>query len=171
MKHIAPFTLALSLLLLVGCGKPAQEVESEQVAVPPVFVEQPITGTPVSIPKARTQFKAGDEVVLTGLVMGVPAPFVEGRAVFVLGDDGSMAPCTDGCSMPWDACCDSESARMAGTATIQVVDENGKPLRLGLKGINGLSELSRVTVAGTVAPNASAQAFIVNASAIHIDLR
>ena len=58
-----------------------------------------------------------------------------------------------------------------GTVTVQVLGNDGKPVRTGLKGINGLAELSRVTVAGTVAKNSSPEAFVVNASAIHVGIR
>jgi len=172
MKTKSIFVMA-AMAVLSGCGKQTQEKQAA-VEVPPEFVAQAIEGTPVPIPEART-LKAGEKVVLTGLVMGIPHPFVEGRAVFVLGDEGTLNPCDlkgdDHCPTPWDVCCDPPELKAAGTATIQVVDDSGKPLRTGLKGVNGLKELSRVTVAGTVAPNSSPEAFIVNADAIHIGVR
>jgi hypothetical protein len=165
----------LILALLFGCGKPAEKETTSTVELPPVFVEKALTGTPTPIPEARQNLKAGDEVLLTGLIMGVMHPFVEGRAVFVLGDEATLTPCDlnegDGCLTPWDTCCDPATIRMAGTATIQLVDADGTLLRTGLKGSKGLNELSRITVSGTVAPNSSPQAFIVNANAIHIGVR
>ena len=160
--------------LLLGCEKQTEEKQAA-VELPPIFVAQPIIAPPTPIPEARKQFKPGDTVILTGLIMGVPNPFVEGRAAFVLGDEATITPCDaiddDHCSMPWDACCDPAEIRMNGTATIQVVDENGRPLKTGLKGINGLRELSRVTVSGTVAPNSSELSFLVNADAVYIGIR
>lgn len=136
---------------------------------------QDIQSKPSATPKARNTFNAGEEVILTGLIMGVHHPFVEGRAAFVLGDEATLTPCdlkeSDKCKIPWDTCCDPAAIRMAGTATIQVVDENGKLLKTGLKGINGLSELSRVTISGKVASNSSPDAFIVNAEKIYIGVR
>ena len=174
MKKII-FTTLTGLTLLAGCSKQEDKPQPPSVEIPPVFVITEIQGAPTAIPEARTSFAAGDEVILTGLIMGVNHPFVEGRAAFVLGDEATLTPCdlktSDKCKMPWDACCDPAAVRMAGTATIQVLDENGKLIRTGLKGINGLTELSRVTVAGTVAPNSTTEAFIVNARAIHIGVR
>ncbi len=174
MNKTTILTLA-AMAVLSGCGKQTETKEASAVDVPPVFVLQPIDGTPVPIPEARTQFKAGEKVILTGLIMGVPHPFVEGRAVFVLGDEGSLVPCDmkgdDHCPAPWDNCCDPGDVKAAGTVTVQVLGDDGKPLRTGLKGVNGLAELSRVTVAGTVAPNSSPEAFIINADAIHIGVR
>lgn len=174
MKKSYVVTLSAVLAVLVGCGGSEEEVSTADV--PPVFVEDAIAGTPTPIPAARGQFKPGDEVTLTGLVMGVKDPFVKGRAVFVLGDEATITPCDrmgddDHCATPWDACCDANTIRSAGTAAIQVLDESGRPAKVGLKGVHGLSELSRVTVSGVVAPNSTPAAFVVNATAIHIGVR
>ncbi len=158
--------------LIAGCGGKTEKPTAVVVPTPDVFVATEPAGTPAPIPQARKELKAGDEVVLKGLVMGVMTPFVDGRAVFVLGDEGTITPCNarddDHCPTPWDVCCDSPEAKVAGTATIQVLGEDGKVLALGLKGVGGLKELSRVTVRGVVAPMSSAQAFVVNATAIHV---
>jgi len=158
--------------LVVGCSDKTEKPATAVAPTPEVFVTVPLTGTPAPIPQARKEFKPGDEVLLKGLVMGVLKPFVDGRAVFVLGDEVSITPCNamdeDHCRTPWDACCDPQEVRAAGTATIQVLGDDGKVLAHGLKGVGGLRELSRVTVRGIVAPMSSAQAFVVNATAIHV---
>lgn len=163
------------IVLLAGCSKQEQVSQAPAVEIPPVFVAVPIEGTPVPIPEARAKYSSGDEVLLTGLIMGVLHPFVEGRGVFVLGDESTITPCDrisdDHCKTPWDACCDPSEILSAGTVTIQVLGDDGKPLRTGIKGVNGLSELSRVTVAGIVADSSSPEAFVVNASAIYIGER
>lgn len=174
MKTNMMITLLACTGLLAGCGEkkeagiPDKEATKEFVATTPV-------GTPIPIPEARTQFKAGDSVVLTGLVMGTPHPFVEGRGVFVLGEVGVITPCDelhgDSCKTPWDTCCDTPENKAVATATIQILGEDGRPIRTGVKGMNGLKELSRVTVAGTVDDRSTPEAFIVNASAIHVGVR
>lgn len=174
MKKTDLMILIASSTLVWGCSKQPVKVEAV-VTLPPVFVETALEGQPTPIPKARTLFKRGDEVLLTGLIMGVQLPFVEGRAAFILGDEAALTPCdlmnSDSCKTPWDACCDPAPIRMSATATVQILDTDGALLRTGLKGLNGLKELSRVTVKGTVAPNSSPTAFIVNAKAIHIGVR
>ena len=174
MKKTDLMILIASSALVLGCGKQPDKTEAA-VSLPLVFVEKAIAGQPTPIHEARTLFKPGDEVLLTGLIMGVKLPFVDERAAFVLGDEATLTPCDlvhgDSCSTPWDVCCDPAPARMNGTATIQILDAEGKLVRTGLKGLNGLKELSRITVAGTVAPNSSPTAFIVNAKAIHIGVR
>ncbi|MDZ8119272.1 hypothetical protein [Pontiella agarivorans] len=171
MKKIMGMGFVAGVLLIAGCGKKDASVQVLEIEIPDVFVSEPIDGEPTAIPEAR-KAKAGDKIVLSGLVMGVHHPFVEGRGVFVLGDDGTLEPCDakgdDHCPTPWDACCDPAELKQAGTVTVQVLGDDGKPIRTGLKGVNGLAELSRVTVSGTVAENSSPAAFIVNAKAIHV---
>jgi hypothetical protein len=100
----------------------------------------------------------------------VKNPFVEGRAVFVLGDEKTIPRCgMDHCPTPWDACCTPVEIRAAGTVTVQVLDDAGNVVAQSAKGMNGLKELSKVTVAGTVAPNSSAEAFVVNAKSLYVE--
>lgn len=170
MKTLMMITMATAIVLVAACGKKESAVP---VTTPAAFVNVEPEGIPIPIPEARKTLKPGDEVLLQGRVMGVRNPFVNGRAVFVLGDNETITPCTemgeeDHCRTPWDACCDLVEVRASGTASIQVLDEDGKVLTHGLKGVNGLRELSRVTVKGVVAPMASAEAFVVNAKALYV---
>jgi len=163
------------ILLLSACGQEAPAPESRTVLseLSPLF--QPIDASAVlsSIPELRAQVSPGDEVVFMAKVMGSETPFVEGRALMVVGDEGTITSCDlmaveDHCKTPWDACCDTREAVLAGTATIQVVDAEGKVLRYGFRGVEGLKELSRVRVRGIVAPMSTEQALIVNATAIEV---
>ncbi|AKJ64814.1 hypothetical protein [Kiritimatiella glycovorans] len=161
-----------AMVVGVGCGKKAEQGSVEPVAVPKAFVSEEPAGEPTPIPEAR-KLPPGTDVLLKGLVMGVRSPFVEGRALFILGDEATITPCNakddDHCSMPWDACCDPLEVRAAGTAAIQVLDDTGEVLEQGLKGVNGLKELSRVTVAGAVAPHSTTNAFVVNAASLYVE--
>jgi hypothetical protein len=49
-----------------------------------------------------------------------------------------------------------------------LIGTDGKVLPIGLKGVSGLKELSKVTVKGTVAPGSTAEAFVVIASAVFV---
>lgn len=162
------------LLLLVACQQ-----ETEPVAVietPPELagmfqrVADDVTG---SIPEIRNQVKPGDDVVIVAKVMGTETPFVEGRALMVVGDEETITSCDlmsddDHCETPWDACCDSREGILKGIATVQVVGADGKVLASGLRGVNGLKELSRVKVQGVVAPLSSEQALVINATVIEV---
>jgi len=167
------FACAIALILMVGCGKndspqvkvaPGEGLKKYFVATPPANAEE--------IHIVRASAEPGAAITLKGLVMGRMKPFVEGRAAFVLGDRTILTPCNekegDECPTPWDVCCDSAELKRIGTATIQIVDEDGRVIAEELRGVNGLSELSKLTVRGMVAESSSGDALIVNASEIYV---
>lgn len=169
--------LALFATALVSCSeKPAATAtEVEVEATPPelqaVFVDR-IADEASPIHLARTTIQPGDVVVLKGQVMGASEPFVDGRAAFILGDRAKLTPCNerpdDPCETPWDACCDSKEAFRDGTATIQVVGEDGRTLKSSLEGVEGLKKLSKILVKGEVAEQSGPGNLVVNATAIQI---
>jgi hypothetical protein len=167
--------LLFTALLLSACGSqtPAPESGTEPVdpAIQSVFTPVSSDTEPLPIPQARAEKAPGDSVVLEGRIMGVMEPFVEGRSAFVLGDNSVITPCSDmemSCDTPWDACCDPNDVRVDGTATIQIVDADGRVLRQGLEGVNGLTKLASVRVGGTLNPASSPQSLIVNATSIEL---
>jgi len=167
-KVLGMFVLAA---LTVGCGRKAAE-QAASIPPPPQFVNMALEAEAKPIPEAR-KLAPGTKVVLKGRVMGVREPFAKERALFVLGDEGTITPCNamadDHCPMPWDACCDPVAIRSVGTASIELLGEDGRVLPIGLKGVGGLKELSKVTVAGNVAPGSTAEAFVVIASAVFVE--
>jgi hypothetical protein len=128
----------------------------------------------LKISEAR-KLAPGDKVTVSGKIIGAPSVFVEGRASFVMGDPEPLISCDiregDGCTTPWDVCCMDSKSIAANTLSVQVVDKGGKVLKLGLKGQNGLKELAFLTVQGTIAPNSSAEAMIINAEAIQVNTK
>jgi len=134
-------------------------------------VDAPETLTPLHI--LRQSAAAGDPVVFEAKVMGSAAPFVNRRAVMVVGDDTLLTSCdithTDAsCPLPWDLCCDDPDLIRAGTATVQVLDADGAVIRHGLKDIQTLRELSRVRILGRVDPQSAGDVWIVNAEGIEV---
>jgi hypothetical protein len=182
IKQIATHAAQLSgiLLLATGCGSatsPDNTTASSAEETPPIladaFAAVPRPATMPPIHELRTQAQPGDDVVVEGKIMGVMKPFVENRALFVLGDEDIITSCDllgddDHCDTPWDACCEDPKNLRAGTISIQVVDANGHVLRHAIRGVNNLAELSRVRVAGTVSEHSTTDAFIVNARAIEV---
>jgi len=176
-----PFiTLAIVSVLmsvLTGCGKggstsPSHAVDPAVRAALDAVFDAPIDGTPSPIPILRREARPGDTVVVEGKIMGVMTPFMDNRAVFVLGDTSTLTSCDerhgDGCKTPWDVCCDPPEAIRAGIATVQIAEAGGGIVRNGLKGFRGLRELSRVRVQGVVADGSSADSLVINARAISI---
>lgn len=176
MKSIALVSIT-SLLLFSGCGRKSETAATSDAAKPADaqlaqwFTDQ-VPVDPVAIHLIRSTAKPGDEVTVSGRIMGRSQPFVDGRAAFILGDPAKLTPCNerpdDECKTPWDNCCDSKEARQEGTATIQITGPDGRVLNQSLKGVHGLSELATVTLTGKVAPNSTAEALVINATLIHV---
>jgi hypothetical protein len=107
-------------------------------------------GDVIPVAEARRTAKTGDTVSLAGYIGGRAEPFTEGRAVFLLADSEAAPACTDACAVPWDACCTPRETITANSATVQVVDAGGMPLKVGLEGRDGLKPGATVTVVGKV---------------------
>jgi hypothetical protein len=177
MKQHAIAMLPVLALSLTACKEQstpsaaASPPSAADLAVFDRFFAASPPASPGEIHTVRTTAKPGDTITVKGLVMGREKPFVEGRAAFVLGDRTLLTPCNDkpgdNCTTPWDTCCDKEAIPQA-TATIQLVDADGRVLKQGLKGVHGLTELSAVTLTGTVDKASTPEALIINASQLHV---
>ncbi|MCW1923275.1 hypothetical protein OKA05_11985 [Luteolibacter arcticus] len=166
-----------ALCLLPSCQeKSTSTAEPKAPAAPSAELSKVLgtapTGEAKAIHVARTTAKPGDEITLTGRIMGSKKPFVEGRAAFIVGDPEVLTPCNempgDECKTPWDACCDSAEEKKTGIATVQIAGADGKVLGEGIEGVGGLKNLATVVVSGKVAPGSSADALIVNATALQV---
>ena len=124
----------------------------------------------VPVEEAKKTAKVGDTVTITGRVGGSRNPFIANRAVVTLVGPG-LAACSDNpddkCSQPWDYCCESKADIAAHSATIQVVETDGRPAGYGLRGAHGIKELSTLIVVGEVAA-AEGPNLVVNASKIYV---
>ena len=167
---------ALFAATLASCSEKLEVKEAETQAVSPelkaVFVGS-ITDEASPIHLARTTVQPGDVIVIKGQVMGAAEPFVDGRAAFILGDREKLTPCNemgedDHCPTPWDACCDEKDDFREGTATIQVVGPDGRPLKQSLEGVEGLEKLSKILVKGRVAEQSGTNNLVINASEIQV---
>lgn len=167
-------SMAATLALFVATTIAADEKKansSDKTATLPegFFLEKEPEGAK-TVEESKAVAKAGDKVVIRGRIGGSKSPFVEKRAVFTLMGAGLKA-CSDmkddKCKTPWDYCCDTAEDIAKHSAMIQVVDGEGSPLRLGLKGTNGLKELSEVVVVGTV-KEAKDKVLIVDITGLHV---
>lgn len=170
--------VAFAALALAGCkpsesDKPRDESTAATAELPQaLFVASAPAGAKEVI-QLKSDAPASGEVVIHGRIGGRGTPFVNGAAVFVL-IDSSLKPCNelpaDSCSRPWDYCCETPETLKTSTATIQVVDEAGKPIRLDLKGQHGLEPLAELTVAGEIARHDDGT-LVINAKQIHVHAR
>lgn len=177
MKTKTTCLLIACSVLLVSCDKKSTptaadvSVSGPSPALAAVLAESPV-GEAASIVAIRSTAKPGDEITVSGRIMGGKKPFVDGRAAFILGDPEVLTPCNevpgDECETPWDACCDSPEDKKRATATIQIIGADGRVLKEPVEGVGGLKNLAPVTVTGKVAEGSSADLLIVNASAIGV---
>ncbi len=172
------YLLFATVALLASCkekpesdaatAKPAAETSA---ALQAVLAAAP-KGEPQSIVNAKTTAKPGEEITITGRIMGSSSPFVDGRAAFILGDPGVLTACSDNpgdeCETPWDNCCDSKEDKKRGTVTVQIIDADGRVLKEPVEDVGGIKKLATLTVTGKVAEGSTADLLILNATAIQV---
>lgn len=180
--RILRLTCGLALAALIAC-KPAAVADNdglkEDVAenaglrsdLEAVFVSA-APEKALTVSEVFTDPTPGREVVISGEVMGAMNPFVTGRAMMVIGDPTKITPCNrrpgDQCETPWDVCCDDPDVIKKSIATIQVVGEDGRPLKESLQKTNGIDFLSYVTVKGTIAEGSNPRNLLIDAQKIHV---
>ncbi|GFO83432.1 MAG: hypothetical protein A49_30590 [Methyloceanibacter sp.] len=173
MVAVSAASFCLTIVGLQDAGgkkQPTASVAGTAPALPSGFFLEKEPEGAKTVEESKAAAKSGDKVVIRGRIGGSKNPFIEKRAVFTLMGAGLKA-CSDDpedkCKTPWDYCCDTAEAIAKHSATIQVVDAEGAPLRMGLKGTNGLKELSEVVIQGTV-KEAKDKVMILNATAMYI---
>lgn len=124
------------------------------------------------VAEIKADAEGPDEVVVVGRIGGRVQPFLEGAAVFLLADLG-MKHCGeihgDTCPQPWDYCCEPKDSLMKNTATIQLVDDSGRPLKVDVKEKHGLEPLRILTIKGKVAQREAGGALVINAEKIYVE--
>ena len=179
-KMICGLTLAVaSVGAIVGCDSgeappptpPAQPTAESAAALPSsLFLAKAPEGA-IELAAAKKSAKPGDEIVVRGRVAGQMEPLAPNRAILTLLD-ASVKTCDqmpgDGCKTPWDACCEPRESLQASTATIQIVDAGGKPLKTTLRGANGIEPLKEVTVVGKVKDSGGADTLVIDATGLYV---
>jgi hypothetical protein len=126
----------------------------------------------MDIADLRKTAKAGDQVTFSGDILGAEKVFIDSRAVMILGDPKKLTACNlrpgDDCEFPWDVCCDDGDVIKASIVTVQAVDEAGKPIKEGFRGLKGMKELSSLVVTGEVAKGSNDVNMMVNVTGIFI---
>ena len=185
--------LAISLVLLAACGgdKPSESSTaapetggSEAVSnsnseapasngLPAGLFLASAPADPQNITAVKGKVAPGDAITLRGRIGGRGKPIVAGKAAFTIADGTAIAACDvrpdDMCSEPWDYCCEEPAAKLAATASVQVLDANGKVLDADLNGTNDIAPGVHVVVSGTVAEGSNETVLLVNASGIYVD--
>jgi hypothetical protein len=154
-----------------SAAKSATSAESPGPATAPALPESLFAAAAPSdapsLSEARASAEKGATVSFVAYVGGRREPFVAGRAIMLVADAEAAPACGDGegCQTPWDACCVPIETKTANSATVQVVDAQGQPLKVGLEGAGPLKPGAKIVVVG-VAREASADLFVVDATSI-----
>ena len=145
--------MAVSMGILfgaMGCS-PSSENASKDASrqnAKYALVSEPANAMPVG--EARKTAKTDEAITLVGLIGGSSAPFVDGMAAFTIVDTKvPYCAADEGCPTPWDYCCQTNAVK-DNIATVQIVDERGKPVLSDARKLLNVKELSTVTVQGTV---------------------
>jgi hypothetical protein len=174
IHHIIGMTLMLALI--TGCSKTDTTTSSEPTTttaqtasapsgIPENLIVDAVEGEPISPTAAKASAAAGDTIVLTGNIAGRVEPFVDGRAMFNLVDT-ELPMCTyDHCPTPWDHCCETPKDVAAASATVQVVDAEGKTIKDSLNG--KLQPGQTIVLSGTVKQKDDFS-FVINADQISV---
>ncbi|HCC20434.1 MAG TPA: hypothetical protein DEP88_04195 [Verrucomicrobiales bacterium] len=169
----------IAIIALVMCACSDKKETSDNTDIPQVknAISELIIKNPPADAKGifetRKVALPGDIITIKGKVMGSENPLVNGRAIMLLGDPNILTSCDlkpgDACTKPWDVCCDSPEDIKASVLTVQVVDNDGSPVKTGFKGVSGIKELSQLVVTGVVAEGSNKDNLLLNATAIYVN--
>ena len=137
MKTITITLTALSLVIFASCKQEQTKIHKNPAPVAEVKLDPKLFNTQlekgISVTEAR-KLKSGDEVTVSGKILGARSVFVDGRASFIIGNPDVLISCDlkpgDNCPIPWDVCCDGKETIASNTVSIQVVDDSGKVLKI-----------------------------------------
>jgi hypothetical protein len=109
--------------------------------------------------------KVGQTITVRGTVAMSQDAFVDNRAMFTLVDESTRKGCCPPSDTLPETACDIPAE---GRATIQIVGENGKPLRAGLSGEHGLKPGAEVFVTGKVESANGTDVLVLTAASMHV---
>jgi hypothetical protein len=172
MTRTVLFTAAAGLLItLAGCDKASSEkaVETTATTEKAQPIEWILTSEPqgaISITEAKANGKEGDTVILRGRIGGRHSPISADSPVFTV-IDLQLEYCgqneDDGCSTPWDYCCETPGTIASNSATVQIVGEGSvNPVAAGLEA------LDEVILIGTVGPRPTEEVFTIRATGVYL---
>lgn len=162
-----------------GCDKPQPQTASngetpktESVSLPAQLFVSAEPADAKNVLDAKKSAKEGEIVAIRGRIGGAEDPYVAERAIFTIVDK-SLPHCgemkmEDGCKTPWDYCCEPKDKLAENTATIQVVDNAGRPLKIDVSKNPRLKPTSEIVVKGKVAKKDGGKLLIVEATEIFV---
>ena len=166
-------------LALAGCDQSTSAPSGDSERKIPISTSLPdgllLTSAPAgaaSVTELRQSAKEGDQVVMRVVVGGREKPIIENRSVMTVVDGDMVNQCklpSDACKTPWDYCCASPEQLRPNLATVQIVDDEGRPLAIDLTKVSKIEPLAVLVVKGKVGPRPDPGTLIVNASGLFIE--
>lgn len=164
--------ILIFLLTLISCSTDQNnEKPIIKAELPENFKVVQNLGTSFSVCEFRELQHTDGEFIVEGFIGGRKNPFVENRAIFILGDE-SLETCDekddDNCPTPWDVCCEDRNKIKSSTISVQVLDANGSIIKGTLDGVSGIKSGKSVKVKGTLDRTSTHDFIILNAQAIQL---
>ena len=170
--------MLLTSVTLLGCEGKGNEKANKTtttkaaVGIPAITFMADRPADVKDLVEVKTNAKVGDQVTFLARVGGRGKPFVEKQAIFVAADP-SLRSCDlvvddNHCPSPSDYCCEDGALLRNGMATIRILGEDDRPLRVNAKGAGGLQATKFIVVQGTVSDRNDEGLFIVDAGKIWV---
>ena len=148
-------------------------VQTDTVASPSFVRDAAPEATPVSVVQLREQgYAPGQQVTMRAQIGGRKMPWLNGVALMVLVDAGSLAACTTGtCGIPWGFCSAPPDKLHQHTSVVRWLDNDGKPHRVSFHQIADIAPLSTVIITGTIADVGDPRALVIDADSMFLEDR
>jgi len=171
----------LVLLAPLGCGrkqrdragaaaKPEPAAATATLPAGLFLAEAPPGVKPIKEWKAESS--EGDEIVVRAVVGGRKAPIVSGRALWTAVDVAlynKCKRCGAACPTPWDYCCGAPEQIVPHMITVQIVDEQGRPLAVDLTSSGKIKPMATLVIRGVVAQRPNPETLVMNASGVFVE--
>lgn len=118
-----------------------------------VMSEEPSEATGVI--QFRDESKDGQIVYVRGLIGGGLKPWVDGRAAFVIVDEGLDIACAE------PDCPSCRAELTAASTMVKFLDDQGQPLKIDARNLLGVKEMQSVVVRGLAKRDEAGNASIV----------
>jgi len=163
----------MCLLFAVGCKEesapPAPTASVDQLPAN-LFTTTAPPGA-LDVAAARAGAKDGAPVVIKGRIAGTRDPIAANRAIMTVADL-TLPTCDqtpgDTCATPWDACCEPKEEISAKSISVQVLGQDGRPLKSTLGGAAGIAPMKQIVVAGTMRITPGSDTPIIEAKQIYV---
>lgn len=152
---------AVLLMIAPGCGTHAEAPLPSTTAATDgrVFRLPTEPVNPIGVLELRESSKDGDAVALLGRIGGGQKPWIDGRAAFLLVDDGVAPACRDEeCS---EDCAECAAALAEATTMVKFVDEHGKVIATDARTLLGIEDFQTVVVQGIARKDKSGNVSVV----------